>query len=257
MRIRSLGLSIAGSGVLVACLVACVLGSSSTALAGTVYWNAGSGTGSLVPTSTTDVPVGVSAGVFSRGNNVGNEVLNNSTSASSGYSFLLNGVSTSASGAFNFGADTVVGATLETGTSTYFAVTITPDPGATFELTGFGFGTRSTLNGPKAWTMRSSFDNFATDLVTPGVLNNNSTWVYVNAALTAPLVGSAATELRIYGYNVDGPQSFTSNTWRLDDVQLQIVPEPACAGLAIAVCGLGLAARKWWPRKPARAALQS
>ena len=83
MRIRSLDLSIAGSGVLVACLVACVLGSSSTALAGTVYWNAGSGTGNLVPTSTTDVPAGVSAGAFSRGNNVGNEVLNTSTSSSS------------------------------------------------------------------------------------------------------------------------------------------------------------------------------
>ena len=257
MRIRSLDLSIAGSGVLVACLVACVLGSSSTALAGTVYWNAGSGTGNLVPTSTTDAPAGVSAGAFSRGNNVGNEVLNNSTSASSGYSVLLNGVSTSASGGFNFGADTVVGATLDTGTSTYFAVTITPEPGATFELTGFGFGTRSTTNGPKAWTMRSSFDNFATDLVTPGIVINNSTWVYVNAALTAPLVGSAATELRIYGYNVDGPQSFTSNTWRLDDVQLQIVPEPSYAALAIAACGLGLAARKGWLRKPAGSALRS
>jgi hypothetical protein len=33
--------------------------------------------------------------------------------------------------------------------------------------------------------MRSSFDNVATDLVTPGILNNNSAWVYVNASLTA------------------------------------------------------------------------
>lgn len=212
-------------------LVAIVVVASSAAQASTIYWNAGSGTGNLAPTSTTDVPGGVSAGAFSRGNNVGIEVLNNTTSASSGYSFLLNGVSMSASGGFNFGTVTPVGVTLDISASTYFTVTITPEPGATFDLTGFGFGTRSTINGAKAWTMRSSFDNFATDLVTPGILNNNSAWVYVNAALTTPLVGSAATELRIYGYNVDGPQSFNSNTWRIDDVQLTIIPEPSVAFL--------------------------
>lgn len=253
MKVSSIGLGIAG----LIFLATCPDGASSAALAGTVYWNAGAGTGNLLPTSTTDVPGTVSVGAFSRGNNAGNEVLNNSTSSSSSYSFLLNGVSTSASGAFNFGADTVVGTTLETGTSTYFAVTVTPDPGTVFELTGLGFGSRSTLNGPKAWTLRSSLDNFVADLVTPGTLSNNSSWVYINSALTTPLVGSAAIELRIYGSNVDGPQSFTSNTWRLDDVQLQIVPEPACAGLAVALFALGLAGRRGWTRRSTRASRRS
>lgn len=216
---------------------------SPLAEAGTAYWNAGTASGDLTPTSVTDVPLTVAFGAFSRGNNQGSEVLNNSTSASSGYSFNLNGVSTSASGSFNFGADTRVVTTLDTATSTYFAVTVTPDPGTIFELTAIEFGTRSTLNGPKAWTLRSSLDNYATDLVTPGTLNNNSAWVSVSSTLTTPLIGSAATELRIYGYNVDGPQSFVSNTWRLDDVQLQVVPEPGIAGLAAAACGLGLAVR--------------
>ena len=136
-----------------------------------------------------------------------------------------------------------MGTTLVTSTSTYFAVTVTPNPGSIFELTAIEFGARSTLNGPKAWTLRSSLDNYATDLVTPGTLNNDSAWVYVSSTLTTPLIGSAATELRIYGYNVDGPQSFVSNTWRLDDVQLQVVPEPGINGLAVGACGLGLAAR--------------
>ena len=217
--------------------------SSPPAAAGTAYWNAGTASGALTPTSVTDVPLTVAFGAFSRGNNQGSEVLNNSTSASSGYSFNLNGVSTSASGGFNFGADTLVGTTLVTSTSTYFAVTVTPDPCSSFELTAIEFGTRSTTNGPKAWTLRSSLDNYATDLVTPGTLNNDSAWVYVSSTLTTPLIGSAATELRIYGYNVDGPQSFSSNTWRLDDVQLQVVPEPGITGLAVVACGLGLAAR--------------
>ncbi len=216
---------------------------SPPAEAGTAYWNAGGASGDLNPTSVTDVPLTVAFGDFSRGNNPGTEALNNSTSASPGYSFNLNGVSTNASGGFNFGADTLVGTTLDTGTSTYFAVTVTPDPGSIFGLTAIEFGTRSTLNGPKAWTLRSSLDNFATDLVTPGTLTNDSAWVYVSSTLTTPLIGSAATELRIYGYNVDGPQSFASNTWRLDDVQLQVVPEPGIAGLAVVACGLGLAAR--------------
>lgn len=228
-----------------------------TATAGTAYWNAGAGSGDLNPTSLTDTPVTVVFGAFSRGNNMGSEVLNNSTSASSGYSFLLNGSSTTASGSFNFGADTRVGTSLDTAASTYFSVTVTPDPGTIFELTAIGFGTRSTTNGPKAWTLRSSLDNFAADLVTPGTLNNDSTWVYVNSPLTTPLVGSTATELRIYGYAVDGPQSFVSNTWRLDDVQLQVVPEPALAGLAIVGCGSLLAARRSLSRRRRRRAESS
>lgn len=239
MNIISIGVRLTGPFVLAASVVC----ASSAAWAGTVYWNAGTVAGALSPTSTTDVPVTVSAGTFSRGNNAGSEILNNSTSSSSSYSFSLNGSPTAASGNFNFGADTIVGVALNTATSTYFAVSVTPDPGSIFELTGLGFGTRSTLSGPKAWTLRSSLDNYATDLVAPGLLNNDSAWVYVNASLSTPLVSSAATELRIYGYNVDGPQSFVSNNWRIDDVQLQVVPEPGIAGLAVAACGLGLAAR--------------
>ena len=53
--------------------------SSPPAAAGTAYWNAGTASGDLTPTSVTDVPLTVAFGAFSRGNNPGTEVLNNST----------------------------------------------------------------------------------------------------------------------------------------------------------------------------------
>lgn len=226
---------------------------AGTAAAGTIYWDAGSGSGSLAPTSTVDVPLTVTVGDMSRGNNQGSESLNNSTSASTGYSFDLNGTSTSASGSFNFGANTLVGAALDTATSTYFSFTITPDVGTNFEITSIGFGTRSTTNGPQAWTLRSSADSFASDLVTPGTLSNNSTWTYATAALTSPFSASAATEFRLYGYAVDGPQSFVSNTWRIDDVQVQVVPEPT-ALMMFAAGAACLAGRRRFRVRPATAA---
>jgi len=221
----------------------------STAAAGTIYWDAGSGSGSLAPTSTVGVPGTITVGDMSRGNNLGTESFNNSTSASNGYSFDLDGTSTPASGSFNFGADTLVGASLDIATSTYFSFTITPDVSTSFEITSIGFGTRSTTNGPQAWTLRSSADSFATDLVTPGTLSNNSTWTYVTAALSSPFSAVAATEFRLYGYAVDAPQSFVSNTWRIDDVQVQVVPEPT-ALMMLAVGAACLAGRRRFPGRP-------
>jgi hypothetical protein len=72
------------------------------------------------------------------------------------------------------------------------------------------------------------------------LISNNSAWSYKTASLGTPLSSSAATELRIYGYAVDTPQSPFSTTWRLDDVQVQIVPEPSTV-LMLAI-GVGSAA---------------
>jgi hypothetical protein len=230
-------------------VLAATVSMAGRAVAGTIYWDAGSGSGILAPTSTVGVAGTITAGDMSRGNNQGSESLNNSTSASSGYSFDLNGTTTAASGRFNFGADTLVGATLDIATSTYFSFTITPDAGTNFEITSIGFGSRSTTNGPQAWTLRSSADSFATDLVVPGTLSNNSTWNYATAAFASPFSASAATEFRLYGYAVDGPQSFVSNTWRIDDVQVQVVPEPT-ALVMFAAGAACLAGRRRLRRRP-------
>ena len=57
------------------------------ARAGTVYWNANTAS----PTSSTDIPGTITVGDVSRGNNNGVTPLTDSASASSGYTFLLNG----------------------------------------------------------------------------------------------------------------------------------------------------------------------
>jgi hypothetical protein len=68
--------------------------------AGTVYWNANTAS----PTSSTDIPGTITVGDVTRGNNNGVTPLTDSVSASSGYTFLLNGTSTSASAGNNFAA---------------------------------------------------------------------------------------------------------------------------------------------------------
>ena len=224
------------------------LAGPATAIGGTVYWNAGTagGGGNLSPSSTTDAPSWVSVGPMSRGNNYGqsSEVFNNFTSASNSYSFALNGSNTPASGSYNFGVNTVVGALLDTATTSYVSFTITPTSGLNFELLSIGFGTRSTANGPQAWALRSSLDGFSTDLAS-GSLSNNSAWSYKTASLGTPLWSSAATELRIYGYAVDPTQSPLSTTWRLDDVQVGIVPEPSAVLLLAIGAGSAAIAGGW------------
>ena len=231
------------------------LAGPASAIGGTIYWNAGTvgGGGNLSPSSTTNVPSWVSAGPMSRGNyyNQAPEAFNNSTSASSSYSFNLNGSNTPASGSYNFGVNTVVGALLNTATTSYVSFTITPTSGLTFELLSIGFGTRSTANGPQAWTLRSSLDSFSTDLAS-GSMSNNSAWSYKTASLGTPLSSSAATELRIYGYAVDPTQSPFSTTWRLDDVQVELVPEPSTVLMLAIGAGSAAIAGGWRARSRRR-----
>lgn len=216
------------------------------ALAGTVYWNATT----AAPTSQIDVPVTV--GDVTKHNFQGTSPMISTTSASTGYTFTLSGTSTSASGTDNFGAAARLGA-LDTGTSTYFEFTITPNPvGELFRLQSIGFGTRSTLTGPQAWTLRGSLDNYASDLVTPGVLSNNSVWTYVTAALLNELVSTTPTTLRLYGYNgaADDP-SFQSPNWRIDDLQLAVVPEPGAVALGVPAALVLYGLRRYRRRGPA------
>ena len=128
--------------------------------------------------------------------------------------------------------------------STYFEFTITPSSGS-FPLESISFGSRSTNTGPLSWTLRSSDDNYATDLVTPGTLVNDSTWAYASAPLTTVFIGSAATTFRIYGYNGTGTPSVNFANWRIDDVQAIVVPEPATlTAAAAAALSIGLWLRR-------------
>lgn len=211
--------------------MACLAADSS---AGTIYWNM------QTASPTSNNLVGVTVGTLTQGNNNGTlpPILSSTSANSSGsYSFLLNGVSTTASATNNAQVAARVGA-LATGAngSAYFEFTITPTLGP-LEITDLGFGSRSTGTGPQAWTLRSDADAYATDLVTPGSLANNSTWAYrtvsLSSALTVPQ--STTRTFRLYGYNGSGSPGAGQANWRIDD--LQVVPEPPAFVLMAA--GLG------------------
>ena len=137
---------------------------TSATLAQNVYWNFGTNSGVATPTS--GVPSGVSVGDVSQGNNNGTTVLLTTTSPSRDY--------TAASGAYNAGAAARTGS-LSTSTNAYFEFTVTPNSSYQFSLGAISFGSRQTSTGPKAYSLRSSADNYLSDLAT-GTLLANSTW---------------------------------------------------------------------------------
>lgn len=163
---------------------------------------------------------------ISRGNNNGNTVLIATTNPSN-YA--------GASGTSNFNAASFVGA-LNTQTSTFFQFTVTPNNAISVTLTGIDFGSRSNTNGPRAFSIRSSADNYATSIAT-GTLTANSTWV-MNSIPIAPIATNSAVTYRIYGYNGTGSNSGVTN-WRIDDLKVYLTPTSSSAlssATSVSIC---------------------
>lgn len=229
-----------------------VVSASGTSAAGTIYWNM------QTAAVTSSSLVGVLVDDLKQGNNNGTTPMLSSTSAAttSSYSFVLDGVSTVASAGSNAQAAARVGGlNIASGGSAYFEFTIRPTFGS-LTITGLGFGSRSTSTGPKAWTLRSEADSYGANLVTPGVLANDSAWAYRTAALMPPLTIPQDTPrtFRIYGYGGEGSIGANAANWRIDD--LQVVPEPAAGVLVSAGLGALLlrARRRRRPTSDCRAA---
>lgn len=201
--------------------------------AATLTWNFGAANVSATGAYTGGTPpTGVTVGSFSIGNTLGTVATPiTNTSPSIGY--------TGASGGDNLG-NAFRNGTLNTSTggSGYFTLTITTTnlPNQDYlVLSDFDFGVRSTGTGAKSYTLRSSADNFATDIFT-GVIVNDSTYTLKdNTFADFKVRASSGVEFRLYGYNgVGSPASNTVNT-RIDDVKITItaVPEPATYGIIL------------------------
>ena len=152
----------------------------------------------------------ISISPITSGNNNGTTTLITNASVSSTY--------IGASGTFNAGAAARVGA-LNTATSgsAYFQFTITPNVGTAISVTGINFGSRSTSTGPLAYAIRSSIDNYATNIAT-GTLTNTSAWALkLNSVNISSSIGNAIT-FRIYGYNGTGSNIANTANWRVDDI---------------------------------------
>jgi DNA/RNA endonuclease G (NUC1) len=181
--------------------------SASGGASSDVYWDFQT----AAPTS--GVPAGMTVGSLAQGNNNGTTTLLTTTSASSGYA--------GASGNNNAGAAARIGAlnTASSG-SAYFEFTVTPASADIFTLTGISFGTRSTSTGPQAYALRSSADNFASDIAT-GSITSNSTWALrSNTGLVQTY--SSPTTFRVYGYNGVGSPSAGAANWRIDDLKISV-----------------------------------
>ncbi len=179
-------------------------------------WNFTAGTGACATTP----PTGLTAGSFTIGNSFGTVATPISTSTgSTGY--------TGASGTYNIGNASRIGI-LKLDTSAYIQVVITPDAANYFTFSGISFGTRSTSTGPQAYTVRTSLDNYATD-VASSTITNNSTWALKSNTFSTAVVGAAGVvfTIRIYGYNGTGNASSGTINWKIDDINISGTLTPA------------------------------
>ncbi len=195
-------------------LTADITASPCSASTGTVVWNFTTAT----PSSTSVSGVTVSA--ISQGNNNGTTTLLTTTSASSGYA--------GATGTSNAGAAVVTGV-LNTATSAYFQFTLTPQSGLNATLNSISFGSRSTGTGPQAYTLRSSLDNFASNIAT-GTLANNSAWALYSPTISSVSSSNSAPVIfRLYAHSGAGSPSANTANWRIDDLNLNVTVAPDAA----------------------------
>ena len=172
-----------------------------------IVWTFGDSSAAPFSNSYADIAV---SNMTSNSNNGTPAAVVTKSSASSGY--------TGSSGTFNIGAAARTGGL--TDSSAYFEFTLTPLNNASVVISTLSFGTRSTSTGPKAFSVRTSVDAFATD-VAADTISANSAWAIrqgTNLNVTA-LAGVAVT-VRIYGFNGSGSASKGTINWRIDDVTI-------------------------------------
>ena len=175
-----------------------------------VYWDFTSAS-----PATNAVPQDWTLGPLTQGNNNGGAVaLITNISASSGY--------TGASLTSNAGVAAQTGV-FNPSNSAYFEIPIVVPDGDTNTLTDYGvrqvvFGSRSTPTGPVNYTIRSSADNYQSDIAMGSMPNDNSWGARSNANVNL-LLSKGTNTIRIYGYGSSAAsQSGGSANWRIDDL---------------------------------------
>lgn len=126
----------------------------------------------------------------------------------------------------------------------YFTFSVTPASGYTLTLTQLVLDERRSGSGITHWSVRSSLDEFNSDLATFAVPDNSDTRADQTIALPAAgFTGLAApVEFRIYGYGAES----AAGTWRIDNVRLDgavsaasAVPSSLPSGFAaLAIVGI-------------------
>jgi hypothetical protein len=184
------------------------MGFSSGVHAADVVWNFGStAPGTTSPTSGTP-PANLTIAGITQGTIA--------TTSGSGTSPTYTGNSAGCNIGFAAKAG-VLDITAGTG-SAYFEFILTPASGYSFLLSAVSFGSRSTSTGPKNLTLRSSVDNYASEIGITAAALSDSSWGMKDFGVLS-LASSALTTFRIYGYNGTGSGS---GNWRVDDVKISV-----------------------------------
>ena len=121
----------------------------------------------------------------------------------------------------------------------FFQFIVTPAAAATFTATSFVFSFDHSASGPNSFTLRSSVDNFASDLGSVTGLAANLTTNNTIALTTFNDVASAVT-FRLYGYGATssaGTGGFDTTTNALSP-NVVLVPEPSTKVMIIGALGL-------------------
>jgi|GEM_PF-1887304 len=126
---------------------------------------------------------------------------------------------TGASGGGNAEMAVTTQADFNVNTSAYFEITLTPAANTTLTINSISFGSRSTGTGPKAYSIRTSIDGFASDAAA-NTLQNNSSWALISPNLLN-ISSTGAITIRIYAYGGTGGNSSAAN-WRIDDLDINV-----------------------------------
>jgi hypothetical protein len=109
------------------------------------------------------------------------------------------------------------------GSTNFWQLAITIQPGLTLQITGVYFATRSSATGPTNWSLAYSANGYGSSLAGGG-LRTNASFEAATATVSA-VAATNALSVRLYG---SGAAS-AAGTWRLDDLTVQgvIAVDPA------------------------------
>jgi hypothetical protein len=173
----------------------------------------------------TGAPANITAGNVTQVNNNGTTTfLAAGTPASTGYA--------GSTGGNNGNCSAKIGV-VNTGTSTYVQVVLTPAANNWVNLTAISWGNFSlSTTGPVTLSIYTSIDNYSAPLATATVTQSATVWTLLNPTFTPVngLTGTAVT-IRIYASGGTGttPAAGAAN-WRVDDLKITATAQTGTVG---------------------------
>ena len=163
--------------------------SAMTQAADIAKWDFTGAAGNQASQSSSFAATGVTAGVVTRGAGV--------TASTAGNSISASGWTTSASPDI----------------TDYYEFSITADSSTTLDIDTISFAERRSSTGIRTWSVRSSLDNYATDIVNPTTVPDDTFSRDQTVTLTAAFnaINNTTVTFRIYGYTAEA----AAGTWRI------------------------------------------